>query len=127
MRDQVSSSRAFDPHKPEIRAKMSSLKKSGIIDRRLCLCEYRPSKILYSRVAKLTNLVLSYAFTFKLLCCVVGTACVTPPDPGCDDLSSTSPGDQQADARPPHPAGLRQHPHLLPRPHRRDHFQVGLT
>jgi hypothetical protein len=33
---------AFDPDKPEIRTKLSSLNKSGIIDPRLCcLCEFR--------------------------------------------------------------------------------------
>jgi hypothetical protein len=42
MREQLSSSRSFDPDKPEIRTKLSSLKKSGIIDPRHCLCEYRP-------------------------------------------------------------------------------------
>jgi hypothetical protein len=45
MREQVSSSRSFDPDKPEIRTKLSSMKKSGISDPRLCLCEYRPCNL----------------------------------------------------------------------------------
>jgi hypothetical protein len=52
MREQVSSSRSFDPDKPEIRTKLSSLKKSGISDPRLCLCEYRPRAQLGGRVRR---------------------------------------------------------------------------
>ncbi len=42
MREQLSSYRSLGPDKPEIRTELSSLIKSGIIDPRLCLCEYRP-------------------------------------------------------------------------------------